>query len=266
MGGVANLAYGGPAAVKPLFERKDDYTIFRELALLMGQPQEEWKHETFEDALGEMFAPAGVTWDDFVQTGIVCGEPIYHKHFEVLATANEYLGFATPTRKIELTCALLEELGGHALPIPLERPSLKDGELLLMTGARKQPYYASSYFEHEAFRQQHPEPLAEIDPITAQRFNMKEGDAVLVKTDLGSAQFTVRLAPMAHDVISVEYGWWYPEQQPGLPQLSGAFVSNPNVLTSASIKKFAGSVGTWSYNGLPCTIEIIGNHNSPETR
>ena len=36
-GGVANIAYGGPAACAPYYERKVDYEVFRELGLRLGQ-------------------------------------------------------------------------------------------------------------------------------------------------------------------------------------------------------------------------------------
>ncbi|MBQ3300689.1 MAG: molybdopterin-dependent oxidoreductase, partial [Eggerthellaceae bacterium] len=40
-GGVANMGYGGPAAVEPYYERKTDYDIFRALGQRLGQG-EQW--------------------------------------------------------------------------------------------------------------------------------------------------------------------------------------------------------------------------------
>ena len=61
-GGIANAAYGGPAAVAPYYERRCDYDVFRELGRRLGQA-EFWPEETLEDAFASQLLPAGLSWE-----------------------------------------------------------------------------------------------------------------------------------------------------------------------------------------------------------
>ena len=56
--GVANLAYGGPAAISPRFERRLDFDFWRGLGLRLGQASD-WPWSTFEEALDDVFRPSG---------------------------------------------------------------------------------------------------------------------------------------------------------------------------------------------------------------
>ena len=58
-GGVANMGYGGPAAVEPYYERRTDYDVFRGLGLRLGQ-EDAWPEETLADAFAAQLARAGM--------------------------------------------------------------------------------------------------------------------------------------------------------------------------------------------------------------
>jgi len=138
---------------------------------------------------------------------------------------------------------------------PVAPPQRKgDFPLLLITGARKQPYYASSYRQIETLHSVHPEPRAEMAPATAARLGLEDGCPVTIETERGQARFRLKVAQMRDDVISVEYGWWYPEMPASEPDLGGAWISNANALTSADIETSDLLIGTWTYNGLPCRV------------
>jgi hypothetical protein len=62
---------------------------------------------------------------------------------------------------------------------------------------------------------------------------------------------------MREDVVSVEYGWWYPELPAREPELGGVWISNANALTSADIENSDPLIGTWTYNGLPCRVLAV---------
>jgi anaerobic selenocysteine-containing dehydrogenase len=81
-----------------------------------------------------------------------------------------------------------------------------------------------------------------------------DDDLIEVSTDKGTATFTAKTAELIDGVVSVEYGWWYPEEQQGEPHLSGAWKSNANVLTSGDIKTAEPFIGSWTYNGIPCEV------------
>lgn len=292
-GGVANMAYGGPAAVSPYYERKTDYDIFRQLGLRFGQAQQ-WPHETLEDALDEIFKPVNLTWEQFCSTGVYWRAPAPHKH-EMPDAEGKQSGFATETGRIELASVALEKLGGQRLPYPSERvwprkdlrdqgkdgqnisPEKKSGvksapaskgyqeeaadaksmPLTLITGARKQPYNASVFFDNPAFRERYPHPVAEMDEYAAASRGLVEGDTLMVKNEKGQAIFTLKTSPMCADVISVDYGWWFPERSLRAPSLGGVWQSNINTLTSCALEEGESMIGTWAYNGLSCCLEKL---------
>ena len=265
-GGVANMGYGGPAAVEPYYERRTDYDVFRGLGLRLGQ-EDAWPEETLADAFAAQLARAGMDWDAFCQLGIYWQPPAHAKH-ELPGPDGRQQGFATTTGKIELASEFLPTLGGPRLPepaapaAPLCSPELvEDAEraggahLPMITGSRKQPYNASMYFNNPAFRQKSPHPVAEVSEATAGRLGLKPGDRVEIATDKGSARFILETAPLRDDLVNVDYGWWHPEWEPGGPDLGGMWESNVNCLTSCEPGEPL--IGTWSYNAIDCVIRRI---------
>ncbi len=268
MGGVSDFCYGGPAACEPQFERREDYVILRDMALRLGDTEDNWPAQNLSEELARTIAPTGMTWEEFSVTG-TCGHAHrYYKHEQIDPQTGEPVGFATETGKIELANPFLASKGAGrvakftAVPGIHENVSIGEGCVTLITGARKQPYWASSYFEVENMRAKHPKPTVEMSANTARRLGLAEDDEVLISRqdtpDVEVLQY-VHIADMVDDVASAEYGWWYPEQEEGAPGYSGAFVSNINLLTRGTVDcEPEPLIGTWIYNGIPCRIRKKG--------
>ncbi len=281
-GGVSDFCYGGPAAVPPQYERKEDYEIFRELGLAMGQDPEAWPAKNLTEELARVVGRAGMSWEEFETVGILSGGACFNKQYFPNPETGEPMGFATQTGKIELANPFLDSLGAGRVadwfPVPGVHKPLTgqqgcDGEVegawrpagdcvTLITGARKQPYWASCYFEVEEFRRAHPKPTVEMSANTAKRLGLEEGDACIIERvdtpGTGVLQY-VRIIKMVDDVASAEYGWWYPEEQKGEPGFSGCFESNVNLLTRGTTDmEEEPLIGTWIYNGIPCRIRKRG--------
>lgn len=254
--GVANIAYGGDKAVEPYYERRPDYYFFKELGARLGQ-EKEWPWETYTDALAASLEPTGYDWETYRDYGIYVDENEYQKYAKVNENG-EVNGFATKTGKVEIYSEFLKELGEDPLPVPQVFPE-KNGEfpLTMISGARHQPYYASSYHQLERFRKMHPHPIVEMSPKTGQKLGLEEGEYVEVETERGKARFMTQFITMCDDVISVEYGWWHPEMKGAEPELGGLWLSNANLLTSGDFATSDPLVGTWTYNGIPCRVNKI---------
>lgn len=251
--GVANIGYGGDRAVAPYYERRPDFDFWKGLGLRLGQ-EKYWPWSNYREALASGLAGTGVTWEEFCLTGLYAPENRYWKYLEA-GTDGKPLGFATPSGKVEIYSELLQELGADPLPVPKALPQTTEAyPLLLLTGARMQPYYASSYHQLERFRRLHPEPVAEMSPATAAALGLAEGEPVTVETERGRARFVTRLVPMRDGVVSVEYGWWCPEEDLRDPELGGIWRANANLLTSGDFETSDPLVGTWTYNGIPCRV------------
>lgn len=249
-GGIANAAYGGPAAVPPYYERRSDYEVFRELGCRLGQGKF-WPEETLEDAFAAQLAPAGLSWGEFCAAGTYWPRPTYAKH-EALGADGRPVGFATTTGKIELASEFLPFYGGSRLPEPvLGGPEAPRRSLTLITGARRQPYNASMYFENPRFRADAAAPEATVSAACAEALGLTAGDVVEVVTDAGSARFVLKVADMRDDVVSVDYGWWHPEWGAD-GRLGGMDESNANHLTRCEMGE--PMIGSWSYNAIPCDV------------
>lgn len=263
-GGVANFGYGGPAAVRPYYERKTDYDIFRSLGQRLGQG-EAWPDESLEEAFATQLAPTGWDWEAYCFYGAYSMPSVPEKHL-LPGPDGKPQGFATTTGKIELASELLPRLGGEALPeqgpfMRLCSPALVERleaqgahHVEMLTGCRKQPYNASMYLENSKFRKAVPGPVVEMSQKTADDFGLQAGDVALLTTDKGEARFNVAIAKMRDDLISVDYGWWHPEDGvPQAPDFGGIWESNVNVLTSCELQEPL--IGTWAYNAIDCMIQ-----------
>jgi len=252
--GTANIAYGGAPAVEPYYERRTDYDFWRELGVRLGQ-EKEWPWENLIDSLEATLEPTGFTWNDFCAEGLYFPPDDYQKFVQINPQTGQAVGFATISGKIELYSELFAEIGYDSLPVP--KGSLAEPEefpLRLITGARFQPYYASSFRQFDALRAVHPEAWAEMSAATAARLGLEDGSPVWVETERGKARFVVKISTMCDDVVSVEYGWWYPEMQEAEPSLGGLWIANANILTNADFEASDPLIGTSTYNGLPCRV------------
>ncbi len=255
--GLANIAYGGEQAIQPLYERKTDFDFWRDLGMRMGQ-QDAWPWASLREAFEYMLKPTGLGWDEFCATGLYYPEPRYYKHAQPNPATGEPYGFATPSGKVELYSQTLSDLSDDPLPgySPLIHPAnAQDGyPLALTTGSRQQPYYASEFRQVSKLRATHPLPRATVCSETAKALGLVEGDVVWIETRKGRVRFVLSVASMVPDLISAEYGWWYPERPAKEPILGGLWISNVNVLTSADAAECDPMLGQWSYTGLPCRM------------
>jgi anaerobic selenocysteine-containing dehydrogenase len=79
----------------------------------------------------------------------------------------------------------------------------------------------------------HPQPKVEINPKTAEKLGIHEGDWVWIESFRGRCkQIATLKAGIDPRVVSAEHGWWFPEKEAAEPSLFGVFDSNINNLTS----------------------------------
>ncbi len=253
--GVANIAYGGPQAIEPLYERRCDYDFWRALGLRCGQDKH-WPWQDFSESLDHIFTPLDLTWESFCESGLYAPPPEYHK-YECYQKIGQP-GFATPSGKIELYSELLDQVGCSPVPVHQIQPGPSaEFPLLLITGGRKQPHWASSFRWLETLKKPGTVPQAEVSRATAETLGLHEGQQVIVQTPHGKTTFTLSIVVMKDDVVNVDYGWWFPEQPLAEPELGGAFAANANTLTTASFETSDPILGQWIYNRIPCRIAPI---------
>lgn len=231
-------------------ECRSDYEILAALAEKLGIRELFWGTE--EDLADAILKPAGVTFKELAQRGGIAGTKRYNDHIE-----NE--GFATPSGKVEIYSSQMEGWGYDPLPAYHEQPEtpLSDPELakeypLVFTSAKSGPYRHSGGRQIASLRSQHPEPVVNINPGTAKKLGIKDGDWVYIETKRGrikqKADLTKGLDPR---VIVADYAWWFPEK--GASELYGWAESNINILTDGD-PPYNPEIGSTNLRGILCRV------------
>jgi len=253
--GVVGSERALPKAVEGFYDRRDDYDFWRGLGLQLGQG-DDWPWETLEDLYDYRLEPSGLTFQQFMDQGGFLSAPKEFGRYEKL-------GFGTPTGKIELYSKTLEALDCDPLPqfhepteSPYSRPDLAaEYPFILITGGRHQPYYHSEHRQNQSLRRMHPDPIVQINPETAQRLGIKEGEWVWIESPRGKIAQKCTLFDGIHPkVIHVQHGWWYPEEDGAEPSLQGVWKSNCNVLTDDDPDVCNRISGGWPLRGCLCKV------------
>jgi thiosulfate reductase/polysulfide reductase chain A len=252
---LTDVVFGGERSVQPLGERKDDYSIWRELGIRLGQ-EEYWPWEKIEDAIQYQLEPLGMTYEEFTDDGYIRGGREYKKY--------EKNGFPTATGKVELYSTVFEKLGYDPLPYyeeppesPVSTPEVaKEYPLILNTGGRFMPMFHSEHRQLGiGMRERHPDPLTDIHPETAKDLGISEGDWVYIETRRGRIKQKAHLNPgILPDVVNVEASWWFPEMDGAEPSLHGLWESNANVLTLDDPESCDPLTGGWCNRALLCKL------------
>jgi thiosulfate reductase/polysulfide reductase chain A len=252
---LSDVVFGGGRSVQPLEGRKDDYTVWRELGIRLGQ-EEYWPWETIEEAIQYQLEPLGITYDEFVNAGYIRGTRKYKKY--------EEKGFPTSTGKVELYSTVFEKLGYDPLPFfeeppesPVSTPEVaREYPLILNTGGRFMPMFHSEHRQWgTGMRERHPDPLTDIHPETAQKLGIREGDWIYIETRRGRIKQKAHLNPgILSNVVNVEASWWFPEMDGAEPSLHGLWESNANVLTLDDPESCDPLTGGWCNRALLCKV------------
>ncbi|MEQ3363327.1 molybdopterin-dependent oxidoreductase [Raoultibacter massiliensis] len=248
--------------LEPEGECRADLEIMLELhrRLYPNSTKPSWASPTdfINGQLGKM-RDVDATYDDLREHVIAQYEIEYKKYEKGLLRADGSPGFNTPTGRIELYSTVLQNLGDDPLPYYIEpkfsavsRPDLaEEYPLTVTTGARRFTSFHSENRQIETLREIHPWPTMDINPETAQRYDIAEGSWVWVENHLGKAKLRAHLTPIVKEnVVSCDHGWWLPEADP--ENLFDVFQVNVNQLIPHEENGPLG-FGT-HYKSMPCKI------------
>jgi len=195
--------------IEPPGEAWADWKFRTELARRLGLG-EYFPWNTDEEVVAHLLEPSGVTLEQLRENP--CGVYYDTKNYN----ARETFGFRTPSRKIEIYSKALEEAGFDPLPThrepsesPVRTPEVaKEYPLILITGSRMREYTHSQLRNMTQMRRRAPEPLAEVHPSTARKYDIVNEEMIWVETRKGSikmkAKVTEDIAPL---VVSIPHGW-----------------------------------------------------------
>ena len=195
--------------IEPLWESWPDWKIFSELARRMGYG-EYFPWNTEEEVVAHLLEPCQVSIEQLKEKphGAYYGALEYD--------AYQRIGFGTPSKKVEIYSETLEQYGHDPLPThheptqsPISSPELaKEYPLILISGARMLPYTHSQLRNVVGLRRLAPDPLVEIHPSTARKFDITDGEIVVIETKKGSIKVKAKVTEdIAPQVVSIPHGW-----------------------------------------------------------
>ena len=223
-------------AIDTVGDCKSDMEICLELGKRFNPEVIPW--ESPQEWFSDMIKSSGMKFEDLRERGQTYPEFVYRKHEKGLARFDGQPGFNTPTGRVSLYSEAFESLGLDPLPYfeeplesPLSTPELyKEYPLVLTTGARFPAFFHSEHRQVPHLRAMRPDPLVEINPETAAKYGIKDGDWVWIENHRGKFKQRAKLTPIVDPrMISASHGWWFPEKEAAEPCLYGVFESNPNV-------------------------------------
>ncbi len=226
----------------------DDRKIIFELAKRMGV-KIPW--DSVEDFNDWTLEKVGVTFKE------IQNKRSQQLSFPVVYNKFEENGFKTPSGKIELYSKTFESFGYDPLPslkesFPGHVEEDKNYPLILIQH-RDVPYVHSEFRQLPSIRDGHPEPLIEINPVTARDLGIKDGEMIFIETPgfqgkvSGKASFVDGFHPMTISCLS---HWWFPEQDG--PE-RGCFESNINTILSYG-PPFDPITGAHQSRSVPCRV------------
>ena len=239
-----------------LHERKDDYYLWSELARRTGT-QGEWP-ETLEGMYDLMLRPSGRTHGEIAEStpNYLLADQDYYHH-----KVNRY-GFGTPSGKCELAPTTLAFAGEDPVPDYIEpswskyrTPDLaKEYPLVLTSGARKRPYWHTSYRELKTLRWQHQYPLLTINPEDARSLGIVDGEMVYIETPLGRVRQKARIDNgMKLGTVHAEAYWYFPEMPEEEPYLFGVWDTNINSILPDDYE-CSDIAGNLPFRGMLCKV------------
>lgn len=228
---------------------RSDFAIKNALAQRLGLG--EHFYTDMKTLFNEILQPAGITYEDFREIGVLTGPKIYRKF--------EAMGFDTPSGKVELYSEQLAGWGFAPLPDYVEPPEtpysdsdLADDYPLILTSKKSIYYLHSGGRQIDALRRKHPHPRVWIHPETAAALGIRDRDEVWIETKRGrirqKALLTDKLDPR---VVCVDFGWWFPEE--GAGEIYGWQRANLNILTDDE-EPVSPETGSANLRGLLCKV------------
>jgi anaerobic selenocysteine-containing dehydrogenase len=231
-----------PKVVDPPEECWPDIKILNELGKAFT-PAEYW-YEDYQELLEDILKPSGLNYRQFVERGYLKSPDRYEKY--------SASGFKTATGKVELLLSQADKFNLPSLPRVTGLPEEDSPEYPLILTSSKSAYYLhSSYRWIATLRKTRPHPVVKIHPDTARKYDIQDGDEVVIETGKGKitqvAHLTETVPPL---VVYAAYGWWFPE---GKAESQYEWEkSNFNILISS--EKLGKEFGTPNLKGTCCRI------------
>lgn len=216
---------GKDKIIEPLFERWPDEKFYFQLGRRLDRRWWPWEEEKDWYVWQDQIRAENNRKAQAAGIAIERGEPSppldYYKTVD--PSTGKAVGFPTPTGRIEIYSVIAEQHGFDPLPNYAEpaqsplSPLARRFPLVLTTGARLPVFYHSQHRNNPVQRELFPHPQAEINPETAAKLGIRNGDWIWIESKTGKIRMMARLTNgILPGVVSMAHGWWQGCRELGL--------------------------------------------------
>ena len=246
-----------PQVIESRGESKSDLWIAFELAKRLGLASQFWGGD-IDASYRALLAPSGISLEELRRSPGGIQVPFKTRYRKYANNVSSPIGFATPSRKIEIFSESLQSVGQAALPNyvepsvgPNSRPDLYFKFPLVLTSSKSLHYCHSQHRGLPSLRKREPDPSVEIHPDAAAARQIVDGDWVDLVTPDGAIKVRAKLRDTLDPrVVSTTYGWWQHCTELGLSGHDIIGRESPNVndvIGSTEADPISGSVAHRSY-------------------
>jgi anaerobic selenocysteine-containing dehydrogenase len=166
--------------------------------------------------------------------------------------------FATPSGKVEIFSAALQEIG--EAPLPEFRAPTSDPRFPLALTSAKTPLYCHSQHRNlPRLRRLAPDPIAEMSPATADARGIGNGDWIVIATPRGRVRARARFnGTLGDGIVAAQHGWWQACPELGLPGYDPLDEAGANVNLAIGTETVDPVSGAAPHRCYPCDIEKLG--------
>ena len=189
-------------------------------------------------------------WEELVKDPSMLGHSYdefngtYNKAAKGMFRPDGSIGYGTPSGRLELAPMLYTHWGLSTTPFHTEPPEgpistpelMEEYPLILTCGGRSFEFFHSEHRQLPTMRELHPQPLCMVNPKTAEKYGIEDGQWIWIENDHGRFKQMAKVTKQVNEkTVHAEHGWWFPETEPAAPYLFGTFESNPNNCTKAFV-------------------------------
>ncbi len=260
-------------------ECRSHWEVAFELAKRLNPQSCPWP--TLKDLFNDRIKVSGKTFDeladspwDLAPKEHESGCSGYYRYKKGLLRTDGKPGFNTPTGKVELFSTLLEQYGADPLPrheepieSPISTPELMDEyPLILITGRRMPTMFHSEHRQIPWLRQFEEEPIVELNPKTAEKMGLEDGQWVWIEGVRGKCKRKLKCTPVIHEKIAMApHAWWLTATEGAEPNLYGVCDINVNQLIPTGLNHPLTGYGGAPTKTMLCKIYPLGENDAIPT-
>ncbi|MDP6824887.1 MAG: molybdopterin-dependent oxidoreductase [Dehalococcoidales bacterium] len=250
-----------PAVAPPQGDSRPDMEVIFQLAKKLGLGDKFWDGNV-EAAFDYHLAPLNVTVEQLRKNPGVTEVDVsmrYQKYSREDDNGN-FMGFPTPSKRVEIYSATFKENGYEPLPSWNEPPLFKKAGMeerypLLLTTSKVLEFCHSQHRSLPSLRKRVPNPFLEINPQRAARLGISEGEWVVVETPYGRIKVEAKLTEGIHyDVVCTQNGWWQSCEKLDLPGYDPYDPNGANVTPLYHTENMDTLSGSYLIKGHPCNV------------